>query len=320
MNQERIDIGVAMIVKNSGQHIARALHSVRILARQIVVVDTGSEDFTPEIAVSCGAEVHFHQWQDDFSEARNYALRAMRTAWILQLDSDEELLPDGIAAVGKIITDASIGGAAVRIINELADGTQSEHSFTRLFRNHPVIRYSGAVHEQIASSVLDAGFAISNSQLVIRHYGYAYGTAARADRNIALLKKELVAAPDDVWLQYHLAMSLFAEKNFHEAETLLATLQGSDALTEEQLELSRLRSAQSAIALDAPERAESYLMFRSTAPDREGLRLYLQGLLYGISRNFHAARAIMDSDEVRNSKLVNQKEARLFSEKFASLR
>lgn len=320
MNLVHIDIGVAIIAKNSVQHIARALHSVRTLARQIVVVDTGSEDNTPEIAVSCGAEVHFHKWQDSFSEARNYALRVMRTEWILQLDADEELLSDGLATVSEVTSNAGIGGATVRIINELDDDTQSEHSFTRLYRNHPVIRYSGAIHEQIAPSVLDAGFTIGNTQLVIRHYGYAYGTAARAERNIALLKKELAVAPNDVWLQYHLAMSLFAEKNFREAEALFARLLQSDDLTEEQQELSRLRSAQSAIALDAPERSEIYLAFKSKAPDREGLRLYLHGLLHGINRNFNAARAILDSDEVRNSKLVNQTEVQLFSEQFASLR
>jgi len=51
---------------------AECLESVRDLARQIVVVDTGSTDWTRGIAARYGAEVYAFDWCDDFSAARKY--------------------------------------------------------------------------------------------------------------------------------------------------------------------------------------------------------------------------------------------------------
>jgi glycosyltransferase involved in cell wall biosynthesis len=317
MKKAHLDIGVAMIVKNSAQHITFALQSVRTFARQIVVVDTGSDDSTPEICVAFGAELHFHRWRDNFSEARNYALSAMRTTWILQLDSDEELLTDTISSVDYIISDTTAGGATVTIINVLADNTQSRHSFTRLFRKHPEIRYSGAIHEQIAPSVIQAGFAIRNSQLAIRHVGYSIHTTDRSQRNISLIQQELADSPNDVWLKYHLAMTLFSDKKYAETLEICDDIMYSKELNIEQYEYTRLRAAQSAIALDLYSPAEQYLNFSSSTADREGLRQYLHALVLGISKKYNLASQMLDTEIIRNSLLVNQVEAQKFCKIFS---
>jgi glycosyltransferase involved in cell wall biosynthesis len=47
-----------MIVKNEERFLGQCLKSIREIASQIVVVDTGSTDRTIEIAKEFGAEIH----------------------------------------------------------------------------------------------------------------------------------------------------------------------------------------------------------------------------------------------------------------------
>ena len=51
-------ISLAMIVKNEEAHLPRCLGSVRDLAQELVVVDTGSTDRTRQIARDLGATVY----------------------------------------------------------------------------------------------------------------------------------------------------------------------------------------------------------------------------------------------------------------------
>ena len=82
---------VCVIAKNEEKFLGQCLKSVKGLAQQLVVVDTGSTDRTVEIAKENGAEVHNFTWCDDFSAARNAALEHVTGDWILMLDADEEL-------------------------------------------------------------------------------------------------------------------------------------------------------------------------------------------------------------------------------------
>jgi hypothetical protein len=46
---------------------------------------------TVQLARELGAEVFDFPWQDDFAQARNAAVRALTTDWVLVMDDDEEL-------------------------------------------------------------------------------------------------------------------------------------------------------------------------------------------------------------------------------------
>ena len=85
-------VGACIIAKNEAALIGRMLESVK-WCDQIVVVDTGSQDRTVEIAQAYGAEVHLDfVWCDDFSLCQNHAKAKMRTSWIISIDCDEILL------------------------------------------------------------------------------------------------------------------------------------------------------------------------------------------------------------------------------------
>lgn len=58
----------------------------------MIVVDSGSQDNTIEVAKACGATVHSHPWQG-FGKQRNLGASLAKNNWILFLDADEEMSP-----------------------------------------------------------------------------------------------------------------------------------------------------------------------------------------------------------------------------------
>ena len=84
-----ITISLCMIVKNEEAVLARCLDSLKSLMDEIIIVDTGSTDKTKEIARHYTDHVYDYTWQQDFSQARNYALSLAHCDYIYCADADE---------------------------------------------------------------------------------------------------------------------------------------------------------------------------------------------------------------------------------------
>ncbi|MBJ6801184.1 glycosyltransferase [Geomonas propionica] len=183
-------ISVCMIVKNEVQHLAQALLSVRGLADELVVVDTGSSDRTGDIARIFGARLFSFPWNGSFADARNFSLAQAAGDWIMILDADEALaaedLPPLVETVRRgdtvaysFVTRNYTGAIARRnwVANageyaELERGqgwTPSEK--VRLFPNRPDLRFEGAVHELLEPSLVKSGIAIHAVDVPVHHYG-----------------------------------------------------------------------------------------------------------------------------------------------------
>ncbi len=74
-------VSLCMIVRNEEKVLTRCLDSVRGIADEICITDTGSTDKTRKIAQKYGT-VQVFPWCDDFSAARNFRLR--RRAWTIR--------------------------------------------------------------------------------------------------------------------------------------------------------------------------------------------------------------------------------------------
>ena len=135
-------LSVCMIVRNEEKHLERCLKSIKDIADEIVVVDTGSEDRTVSIAKKYTNRVYFHPWNDSFSEARNHYLGYARGEWIFQIDADEELVQEDIPALREAIREGGIDAIMVQIVSHFKNGKgQAIHSVERIFRNNGVIHY-----------------------------------------------------------------------------------------------------------------------------------------------------------------------------------
>jgi glycosyltransferase involved in cell wall biosynthesis len=194
-------LSLCMIVKNEERTLARCLDSVRGLTSEIVIVDTGSTDATPGIAARYGAAVlPFDFTVVDFAAARNQAIERARGAWILVLDADEMLEPDGASKIEELIARGENAGYFLERRNRASD---SQSPFTdyvvRLFPNRPSYRYRGRVHEIIDASILAAGGRLIKTGIRIDH-SFSSDREARRRKNhryIEILKEEIAADPTD---------------------------------------------------------------------------------------------------------------------------
>ena len=89
----RPTLSVAMIARNEEANLPRTLDSVRWVD-EIVIIDSGSTDRTPEIALSYGARHSFNRNFLGFTPQKNLAIDACTSDWIYLLDADEVLTPE----------------------------------------------------------------------------------------------------------------------------------------------------------------------------------------------------------------------------------
>ena len=84
-------ISICMIAKNEKNYLEKCLNNIKNSVDEIIIVDTGSNDKTMEIAKKFTNKVYNFRWNNDFSEARNFSLKKAAKDWILMLDADESI-------------------------------------------------------------------------------------------------------------------------------------------------------------------------------------------------------------------------------------
>jgi len=82
-------ISVIIISKNEEENIEDCLKSVS-WADEIILVDSGSEDKTLEIAKNFNAKIFHKDWQG-FANQKRYALSLVMNEIVLSLDADERI-------------------------------------------------------------------------------------------------------------------------------------------------------------------------------------------------------------------------------------
>ena len=82
-------ISAAIITFNEERNIARVIESLRC-CDEILVLDSGSNDRTVEIARKLGARVEEASWHG-YAAQKNIAAELAAHDWILSLDADESL-------------------------------------------------------------------------------------------------------------------------------------------------------------------------------------------------------------------------------------
>ncbi|PSF38800.1 glycosyltransferase [Aphanothece hegewaldii CCALA 016] len=166
-----------MIVKNEEANLQKCLKSVQNIVNEMIVMDTGSTDRTVEIAQSFGAQVPYFKWCDNFSTARNAALKYVTGDWILVLDADETLEPKIIPQIRQIMNDEN--ALVINFIRHEIGAAQSPYSLVcRLFRNHPKLYFNRPYHTLIDDSAIKLIKEESHWKVIdipaigILHYGY----------------------------------------------------------------------------------------------------------------------------------------------------
>ncbi|MDX2010873.1 MAG: glycosyltransferase [Myxococcaceae bacterium] len=199
-------ISVVMIVKDEAEMAPGFIESVKGLWDELVVVDTGSTDGTPELFAAAGAKIVHHRWADDFAEARNVSLAHAHGDWVLVLDADERVSPAFIKAFLSRCEEPTVGALTVRMSNPLPYGHRRDSWILRAWRRDDTVRFRHAIHEDASSDVARMLFTtkrtIERVDAPVEHLGYVRTRAAAKDkkrRDHALLERTLAKEPYDFY-------------------------------------------------------------------------------------------------------------------------
>jgi tetratricopeptide (TPR) repeat protein len=208
---KNMTLGLCMIVKDEEEMLGKCLAAVAPAVDEIVIVDTGSTDRTIEIAKRYGAKVIEQAWTGSFSEARNISFEHATTDWIVYLDADEILVAEDVARLrsltGRVWREAFYL-ALTSFTGETGDAGAVTNSVLRVFRNRPVYRFEGRLHEQIGHNLpAHVPGRIEHSSVRVDHYGYlgaVRDAKEKSRRNLELLKAQQAESAPSAFLHFNL--------------------------------------------------------------------------------------------------------------------
>jgi len=207
-----VTLSLVMIVKNESAKLRRCLDSVKLLVDEIIIVDTGSEDNTKEIAMKYEAKVFDYAWNHNFAEARNFALEQSTGEWNLILDGDEYIQKESWEEIKTFIKGPPKIGRIkqINIFEQDGELKESQALISRLIPKN--VRYVGSIHEQVESQSLQR----VNTNINVYHDGYFQTN--KTERNVNLLKTALKSNTNDAYLLYQLANEHRINRNYKDAQ------------------------------------------------------------------------------------------------------
>ena len=141
-----MSLSLCMIVKNEERVLRRCLESIKDAVDEIVVVDTGSEDNTREIARKYTDKVYNFLWQDDFSGARNFSFSKARGDYIMWLDADDVVEEKDCVKIKNLMKEPECD-VYMCLYNM---GFDSSFYRERILKRDKNFLWQGFVHEVIA--------------------------------------------------------------------------------------------------------------------------------------------------------------------------
>ncbi|MGU8836372.1 glycosyltransferase family 2 protein (plasmid) [Clostridium perfringens] len=207
-----LKISLVMIVKDESSTIKNCILSAKKLVDEIIVVDTGSKDDTKVIASKCGAKIYDFVWNDNFADARNFALSKSTGDWNLILDADEVVTKGSRKDLIDFANKNHNYIGRICITSKFIYDGEVSYSSEYISRLAPRdALYSGSIHEQ-----LDLGFPRKDTPIEVAHSGYF--ETDKSKRNLKLLLSALNSKPNDNYLIYQTAKTLSNAKQYDEAD------------------------------------------------------------------------------------------------------
>lgn len=201
-------LSVSMIVKNEEACLQRCLESIKD-ADEIVILDTGSEDRTGEIAKRYTAKYYENEyrWNDNFAEARNYSLSKCTGDWIFIIDADEVLVNNDITGIKKEIEKTN--NNAIGVLVGYSNKSSSWWS-PRIFKRQKDIFWKGAVHNYLCN----VNYGKSPLKIIV-HSSLAH--VKDPNRTMRILEKEVAKKPNLIRELYYLGKEYWYKRDWAKA-------------------------------------------------------------------------------------------------------
>lgn len=168
-----MEISAVIITFNEERNIARCIASVKQVADEVIVVDSGSTDNTVQIAKEHGAQVTQRPWTN-YSDQKNFANGLATGRYILSLDADEALSEQLRHSILEAKQNGLIGAYSMARLTNYC-GTWIRHGGwypdikVRLFPKKDAHWKGEHVHETLQ---LDSGVATTLLKGDLLHYSF----------------------------------------------------------------------------------------------------------------------------------------------------
>jgi tetratricopeptide (TPR) repeat protein len=216
-----------MIVRDNERTIEAALASIRPWVDEMIVVDTGSKDATPEICRRLGARVFEFPWCDDFSAARNESLRHATGEWIFWMDSDDTIDETNGRGLREIVQRPPLAGILGYTMQVHCPGADdgSECNLTKVdhvkvFKNGLSLQFEGRIHEQILPAIRRLHGEVEFTEFFVVHSGSdlsAKSHRRKIDRDLRILAKDIKDRPNHPFVLFNFGMTYADAGRYDEA-------------------------------------------------------------------------------------------------------
>jgi tetratricopeptide (TPR) repeat protein len=221
----RPKLSLCMIVRDSARTLGACLESIRPWVDEMVVVDTGSLDSTPQIADSYGAKVFHFPWCDDFSAARNQSLAHATGDWLFWMDSDDTIDAENGRKLRELVDGLHAPEVTAYVAQVHCPHEKDGRDFTavdhvKLFRNLPELRFEGRIHEQILPAINRLEGTVGWTDIFVVHSGSDHtveGQAKKLARDLKLLLLEDAERSEHPFTLFNLGMTYLELKRYEEA-------------------------------------------------------------------------------------------------------
>jgi len=147
-----MEITLCLIVKNEEKKLPACLHSFQGVFQKLVIVDTGSDDKTVDVARRFHADVYDFEWNKNFADTRNFALSKVKTPWTMMVDADDTLDPESkpflLETLAKL-SDRTIGVFLPYLYSNVHNGKGTSAFLPRIWKTDLGLRYTLPIHEYL---------------------------------------------------------------------------------------------------------------------------------------------------------------------------
>lgn len=213
-NKYNYKLSICMIVRDEEKFLDNCLKSLKPLLdlklAELIIVDTGSVDSTIEIAKKYTNKVYFKEWNNNFSEARNYSISFAKGEYIFIMDADQEMEENEVNKLieffsGNEYKEFNTYSLVYKNFTEEDLSEYTYFSLNLIFKNDGTFKYEGKIHNQPIYKE-----PIKNLEIYMLHYGYIMTEDIKEKkfkRTATLLKKELEKNPNNIYYIYQLSRS-----------------------------------------------------------------------------------------------------------------
>ncbi len=175
-------LSVFIITKNEADRIKSVIEAVKKISSEvldeILVIDSGSDDDTCEVAVSAGAKVMFHEWRG-YGLQKIFGENQCRNKWILNIDADEEIslaLAEEISNIFLQKLQKESWGFRVKIVNKFRFEERPKRSAyyynqLRLYNKEFASFSSSSIHDSVILKEKNSA-KISQLKNIIYHQSF----------------------------------------------------------------------------------------------------------------------------------------------------